>query len=152
MCTIAAISHRGFSHRRNCVLLRQFHRDIAGMKMANVPFMQITTSHTSPEARAWLRGNPNPTALATNRFPTTENALNFVENLYAAGARAVLVGDPLVDADGYPYADTLLVNLPPGSNARGELKRLCEVEGPGGVPPGDFTMEIAGDQIRLWWD
>lgn len=112
--------------------------------------MQITTP--ALEARAWLRGNPNPSALATNRFQTTENALAFVEKLYATGATRVLIEEPKDDAAGDPYADTLIVCLPCESAARWALEQLCEEQGPADVPPGDFTMHVAGDQIRLWWD
>jgi hypothetical protein len=42
--------------------------------------MQITT-HPPVEAREWLSNNPNESALATNRFYTTERALAFVEAL-----------------------------------------------------------------------
>jgi hypothetical protein len=104
------------------------------------------------DARGWLRGNPNSSAFATNRFQTTENALAFVEKLYEAGAAAVLIDDSCVDADGNRYADTLLVCLPLQGDTRWELERLCEEQGPGDVAPGDFTMHVAGDQIRLWWD
>ena len=58
----------------------------------------------SVEARSWLRINPNPSALATNRFGTTERALAFVDGLYARGATEVLVDDPGVDSTGEPYA------------------------------------------------
>lgn len=104
------------------------------------------------EARVWLRGNRNPSALATNRFCTTEQALAFVEMLYAAGATEVLVDHPGVDADREPYADTLLVRFPPQGNVRWALERLCEEEGPGDVPPGDFTMDVGQHELRLWWD
>ena len=82
----------------------------------------------------------------------TENALAFVDRLYDAGAAEVLVDNPFVDGDGLPYADTLVVRLSRTADARRMLERFCEEEGPGKVPPGDFTMHTAGDDIRLWWD
>jgi hypothetical protein len=122
------------------------------MDLAARTAMQIITSHPAVEARGWLRGNSNPSAFATNRFQETENALAFVEMLYAAGATAVRVDDPRVDAGGQPYADTLLVRFPPDGDTRWKLERLCENEGPGDVPPGDFTMHCRENEIRLWWD
>jgi len=104
------------------------------------------------EARFWLRSNPNPSAFATNRFGKTQHALAFVDRLYEAGAAEVLVDHPFVDADGFPYADTLVVRISPTADARWMLEQLCAEEGPGDVPPGDFTMHMAGDDIRLWWD
>ena len=113
--------------------------------------MQVTTSSRSPEARTWLRGNPSPTALATNRFGTTEKALAFVDELYALGAAAVLIDEVFIDADGYPYADTLRVQLPEDHLARQQIERFCEEEGPTEVP-GDFRMDALRDGLRLWWD
>ena len=114
--------------------------------------MQTITGHSRREARSWLRSNPTPSALASNRFHTTQNALAFVERLYTVGAAEVLIGDLLVDSDGYPYADTLIVRVPRDGSARSTLERFCEEDGPGDVPPGDFTMSVSGDEIRLWWD
>ena len=114
--------------------------------------MHSITGNPALEARLWLRSNPNPSALATNRFGTTQNALAFVDRLYAAGAAEVFVDDRVVDDDGFPYADTLVVRLWRPADARWVLEQLCEEEGPGNVPPGDLTMHIAGDDIRLWWD
>ena len=122
------------------------------MNMATGSAMQIITFHPAVEARGWLRGNLNPHAFATNRFQETENALAFVEMLYAAGATEVLVDDPHVDADGQPYADTLLVRFAPDGDTRWKLERLCERAGPGDLPPGDFTMRCGEHEIRLWWD
>lgn len=112
--------------------------------------MQVTTSRR-PEARTWLRGNPSPSALATNRFGTTEKALAFVDELYALGAAAVLIDEVFIDGDGYPYADTLLMELPEDHGARMQITRFCEDEGPTEVS-GDFRMDAVSDRVRLWWD
>jgi hypothetical protein len=112
--------------------------------------MQIL-SHSSVEARTWLRGNPNPYGFAGNRFESTEVALAFVEALYAAGAILVLVDHPDVTAEGLPYADTLLVRFADWS-AGCDLVEFCEQEGPGDVPEGDFTIHAYEHEIRLWWD
>ncbi len=39
-----------------------------------------------PEALNWLSSNKNPSALASNRFNSTEDALRFVQKLYTLGA------------------------------------------------------------------
>ena len=104
------------------------------------------------EARSWLRNNPNTSAFATNRFGDTERALAFVDALYAHGATEVLVDDPGVDSAGEPYADTLIVKCEEWSDAHHRVERFCEEEGPGRVPPGDFTMDWVGGGLRLWWD
>jgi hypothetical protein len=112
--------------------------------------MQII-SRPAVEARAWLRGNPNPNAFAGNRFDSTECALAFVDALYAEGATLVLVDEPEVNSDGTPYADTLLVRFGAPSSCW-RLQRFCEQEGPGDVPEGDFTIHVFESEIRLWWD
>ena len=108
--------------------------------------------HPPVEARSWLRPNPNPNALASNRFDNTERALDFVNALYARGATEVLVDDPGVDSTGEPYADTLIVKCEEWSSAQHRIEQFCEEEGPGDLPPGDFTMEWTGGGLRLWWD
>lgn len=113
--------------------------------------MQITTSSGSPEARAWLRANPSASPLATNRFGTIDKALAFVDQLYALGAAAVLIDEVFIDADGYPYGDTLLVQLPEDPEARLRIERFCEEEGPIEVP-GDFRRDALRAGLRLWWD
>jgi hypothetical protein len=111
----------------------------------------MDTLQRAVEARTWLADNPNPSALAANRFWNTARARAFVESLYAAGATEVLIDNPGVDADGDPYADTLLVRCPAMSAARCKLERLCEHEGPSEVP-GDFRMDVFENELRLWWD
>ena len=67
-----------------------------------------------PEAREWLGANWSASALAGNRFQDTAQALTFVEQLYAAGARHVRV-DHVMFLHNHlwtPYADTLIVDLP----------------------------------------
>jgi hypothetical protein len=44
-----------------------------------------------PEALEWLRKNKNISALASNRFGPTEEAVKFVEELYALGAEKVII-------------------------------------------------------------
>ena len=76
------------------------------------------------EALAWLESNPNPYALAGNRFHSTEDAIAFVEMLYEAGAVEVLVTniydeDWRIEAEGGPYADSLIIHLPQDSEKPG---------------------------------
>jgi len=56
-------------------------------------------------------------ALATNRFKTTAEAIEAVKKLYAAGATEVKVGPVLdeperIKKEGGPYADMLVVLFP----------------------------------------
>lgn len=106
-------------------------------------------------ALAWLRSNGNPSALATNRFGTTSEAVAFVERLHAAGATEVHVADALNEPErlreeGGPYSDTLVVVLPADPGQRAQLFRIFAEEAVSGGfdPPADTgqTVEL------LWWD
>ncbi|MBI2595462.1 hypothetical protein HYW46_01860 [Candidatus Daviesbacteria bacterium] len=92
---------------------------------------QEQTSSNPTEARKWLRANNSN--FATNRFNETVHEINmeanpliFVQNLYAAGAVEVLV-DKINDEperimdEGYPYAESLVVKLPPDPDKRKKL-------------------------------
>jgi hypothetical protein len=108
-----------------------------------------------PEARVWLKTNQNTSAFAGNRFDTTGQALAFVEELYRAGAAHVAIDNILeenVEREGGPYADTLVVVLPDDPNLQGDLIELCEEQGPGHVPEGDYSMRIRRRHIELCWD
>jgi hypothetical protein len=112
---------------------------------------------TGPEALAWLRENKNESALASNRFGETRHAVRFVEELYASGARLVIVPDDTINSDadtvggeGGPYADALLVNLPADEDKRRAVIAICQRE----LKREGFKLEegMSNDQIYLWWD
>ena len=105
-----------------------------------------------PEALEWLRANPNPSALATNRFSTTHQAARFVEALYLAGATNVAIDNMLMLPSDHwaPYADTLLVDLP---DDRAQRRRVFELVEEIGRPDEDDPLVDCGQSaIRLWWD
>ena len=106
-----------------------------------------------PEALEWLRANPNPSPLATNRFSAPDEAVTFVEALYAAGATNVVIGNILMlPSDRWvPYADMLLVSLPADHAQRRELFDLVKRIG----RPDDEDeplIDCGQATIRLWWD
>jgi hypothetical protein len=103
----------------------------------------------------WLRANRNPSALATNRFGSTENAIAFVKRLTAAGATSVYVAEPLdeperIEAEGGPYADTLIVELPDRQSDREALLQIIgdEARAQEAEPPQDRGQRFE----VLWWD
>jgi len=105
-----------------------------------------------PEARIWLHSSDNESALASNRFLETRNALRFVQELYEAGADRVIVPRPSIADDGEEkYADSLVVFLPTTDAARRErVWKLCaqELKREGGE-----AGEIPADgHVMLWWD
>ncbi|WP_066061401.1 hypothetical protein [Neobacillus soli] len=69
------------------------------------------------EALEWLTTNKNPSALASDRFGETANAIKFVEKLYELGALKVnvigILDEPeRIEEEGGPYATALIVELP----------------------------------------
>jgi hypothetical protein len=112
-----------------------------------------------PEALQWLRSNGHEAALASNRFSSTPEAIAFVEQLYAAGARRVFVpADTIRDDEeerelGGAYSDSLVIELS-SSDVPEPLSRLyCEEATLEGY---DLSQEpppvIDGRYLFLWWD
>jgi hypothetical protein len=106
----------------------------------------------NPEARAWLTSNYNPSAFATNEFQTTARALAFVFELYAGGAREVLldnIAPEVRPAECGPYADSLIVRLSGDARQRRQVIEMCEravnCECGG-------TCHERSDSLYLWWD
>jgi hypothetical protein len=84
---------------------------------------------TGPEALAWLKQNKNESALASNRFLETENAIRFVTQLYDAGAEKVIIPeDTIEDEPDGPYADALVVTLPTDPVKRKQVIAICKKE------------------------
>ena len=110
------------------------------------------------EALDWLENNDNPAALAGNRFIDTQEAIDFVQALYDAGAQQVVVTSIFdeqwrINADGGPYADTLVVELPADSAQREDIleiyRRECEEYE---CNFGDVESGISEGWAALWWD
>lgn len=109
-----------------------------------------------PEAREWLSANGHPAPLAGNRFDEKAEALEFVEELYTAGAVRVVVASECIRADemelahGGPYADGLRVRLPADPRRRESVLAVVnrEAEGEGFDPYADTDQET----VFLWWD
>jgi hypothetical protein len=106
-------------------------------------------------ALAWLDSNKNKYALASNRFESTAEARKFVVELFRRGAVQVYVADPMeeesrIKAEGGPYADTLVVELPADSAKRAALFKLFAVEAgrEGFEPEYDTGQKL----VLLWWD
>ena len=108
-----------------------------------------------PVAVRWLGQNPNLAALASNRFQSTQAALRFVERLYAAGAQRVIIPAAAIQEDETgPYADALVVFLPPEGPARERVIWMCAVEmgrelGEQELDPEEYVGTKA---VYLWWD
>lgn len=106
-----------------------------------------------PEAKNWLKSNRHTAALASNRFGSTDEALEFVEQLYSAGAVKVVVlpssiiAEPDLDGD---YADALIVVLPDESSAMARVLAIGNAEAArDGMELGPETKQ---GLMFLWWD
>jgi hypothetical protein len=120
--------------------------------------MPLTSPH-GPEALEWLRNNKSASGFAGNRFDSTQAAIIFVEEVYAAGASRAFIPDDAIRADptevresGGPYADAMVIELP--ETGREALYRLFEREA---VLEGYDDMKgdqsvIDGRYLYLWWD
>jgi hypothetical protein len=105
------------------------------------------------EARDWLQARRNPSALATNRFGATADALRFVERLYAEGASCVIVDHimTLSHEEGERYADELIVVLPNDARRRA-IVDLIEHEGrPDTVDDQKEVIDHGRGALKLWW-
>ena len=124
--------------------------------MSNSPDILI---NDGPEALQWLRSNGHESALASNRFESTAEAIAFVEQLYAAGAGRVFVpADAIVDdeeerAMGGAYSDSLVIELSASDVPEALSKLYCDEATLEGY---DLRHEpppiIDGRYLYLWWD
>jgi hypothetical protein len=106
---------------------------------------------TGPEALKFLRESDNESALASNRFGETDNAVRFVKQLYAAGAVRVIVPQESITKDDVEiYADALVVTLPADNVKRDRVWKLCapEIE----RETGERADSPDEDHVFLWWD
>jgi hypothetical protein len=102
------------------------------------------------EARQWL-SRKRPAVLAGNRFGTTQAGLEFVEELYAAGALKVIVPAEAMDEDGDGlHSDSLRVKLPADPEAR---RKLFEISRREARREGlDQDVDSGQKELFLWWD
>ncbi len=111
-----------------------------------------------PEALNWLKNNRNESALASNRFGPTENAVRFVQGLYNAGALRVVIPRANITDDedtqkweSGPYADAVVVELPQNSGRREKVWEICAREiRREGFDPADGADDEG--KVFLWWD
>jgi hypothetical protein len=105
------------------------------------------------EARKWLSRKRRPSMLASNRFGSADEGLEFVEELYAAGAKAVLIPGDAVDPDdgaGFAHVDVLVVRLPGDLQARAQVLAITNREARHeGL---DEQQDEGQAEVRLWWD
>ena len=85
--------------------------------------------HAGPRTLNWLRENESESVLASNRFGETQNAVQFVQQLYSAGAARVIIPLPAIQSDEVEtYADSVVVSLPTDPAKRDRVWKLCAEE------------------------
>lgn len=78
------------------------------------------------EARSWLSGRkPSAAFPSLGRFRSIQVAITFVNALYDAGAREMIVPDIYRDRKGREFADCLLVRLPRTAAIRKRIRKVC---------------------------
>ena len=77
------------------------------------------------EGVAWLKAETRPSSRSLAKFATTKAALKFVDQLYAAGAKTVIVAAIYGDKRRKLFADWLLVQLPQSKSKRARLRKIC---------------------------
>ena len=78
------------------------------------------------EARAWLKAERRPQSRSLAKFAITKAALKFVEQLYAAGAIAVIIAAIYAGQRKKLFADWLLIQLPAAKPKRTVLRKICQ--------------------------
>ena len=107
------------------------------------------------EAVDWLETNFNPCAIASSRFESTAEALEFVQRLYGAGARKVSVidaDDSRLFIDGGPYTDTLAAALPEDADKRAVVTAIYMEEVARGCNGGDAKAGIKNNVLVFSWE
>jgi hypothetical protein len=129
--------------------LFMFDGDLVPSGAVNGDVASLEDFSGSPEARKWLSDSESDSALASNRFGPTEAALQFVNDLYRAGAVRVVVPQDAIDDDGVEiYCDSLVVIMPTDGEKRRRVRAICDRE----IRREGFDPGADADQVYLWWD
>jgi hypothetical protein len=101
--------------RHNAALERKEH---------NLFIQSVLEKPDHAEARVWLNAKA-PANRSLAKFPTAKTALRFVDQLYAAGADAVIIAAIYSGKRHKLFADWLLVQLPGSKSKRAALRKIC---------------------------
>ena len=89
----------------------------------------LLTKPDHAEARAWLitaAKTPRDGSRLLGRFKSPKPALQFVEKIYAAGAKSVIAPAIYGGKKGTLFADSLLIALPKTGAKRKSVRKLCQ--------------------------
>lgn len=111
-------------------------------------------TYAGPEAKQWLESNGQDAPLASNRFGSKKQALDFINSLYAAGATRVFIptenirDDAMERQQGGPYADAIVAEFAPKNRA--EIVRIFQRD----AEQEGYDEPVTGHDgwIFFWWD
>ena len=105
----------------------QVARETAALECKNFElYVESLLEKSNAEAGKWLAEATRPDKRSLARFRTRGVALRFVNELYAAGAIAVIAVPIYANKRGKQFADFLLVRLPQSKTRRKALRKLCQ--------------------------
>ncbi len=127
-----------------------------------IPFIksqkEMKKYYEGPEALEWLKNNKNPFALASNNFASTADAIDFVEELYDAGAELVIISqknirddDTIIKEEGGPYSDAMVVKLSADMLKRKKILNVCAERADPDYGT-NLDNEVKDNMLFLWWD
>jgi hypothetical protein len=117
--------------------------------------LSILKNRQLHDAKGWLSSNQNPSPLASNRFTTKADSLEFVELLYSSGAEMVYVANVMsedwrIKEEGGPYSNSIVVVLPTEKEMRRKIFKISATEAKReGFDP---TRDIGQKELFFWWD
>ncbi|HEX5222656.1 MAG TPA: hypothetical protein VFZ59_24080 [Verrucomicrobiae bacterium] len=116
------------------------------------------SEQSGPEARQWLESNGQAAALASNRFGSTREALEFVNALYIAGAKTVMIPSEAIRDDetelaqGGPYADAIIIELDPAKDSTAVLELYRQETLSEGYDLSAENPVVDDRWLYMWWD
>lgn len=89
-------------------------------------FADLVRHGGSTEARQWLTEPAKKPKRRLPKFRTSNAALQFIENLYAAGAKSVTAAGIYPNSDRKEFPDWLVIRLPKSKSARKAIRKICK--------------------------
>ena len=105
-------------------------------------FADLARSSGSMEAKQWLTEPVTGARRLLPKFRTSNAAMQFVESLYAAGAKSVTAAGIYPNSNRKEFPDWLVIGLPKAKAARQAIRKICRdwfrTKGKGIGPEADF--------------
>ena len=114
---------------------------------------------TGPEARSWLSINAAPRGFAPNRFTTKDEAISYIDSLYALGAAKIFI--PQDEIRDYPRlraevggatCDSLVIELPKDEKRKQLILAYLQEAKNEGYDMDEAEAVIDETYLYLTWD